>query len=246
MNYDLVYQRIIENAVSKERNRNDGNYYENHHIIPRSVGGPDGKDNLVLLTAKEHFVCHILLCEIYPDSKKLKFALWAMCNQISGDVKREYRISGSSYERIKKEFSLANSNLHKGKKMTDSAKSKISDFMRSEKNPMRGRIGEKNPLYKRKRPDDVVNKISKTKFENPEKNAFFKGTYVTPSGSFLTSREAGIANGVDQMTAGKRCKSENLRVISKKSVSLSKDLKDEYIGKTFKDLGWGFIVQPRK
>lgn len=246
MNYDLIYQRIIKNAISGGRNRKDGNYYENHHIIPRCVGGSNKKENLVLLTAKEHFVCHKLLCEIYPDSEKLKFALWAMCNQISGDVKREYRISALSYELIKKEFSLANSKLHKGKKMSDSAKSKISDFMRSEKNPMRGKKKEMNPLYKRKRPDLVVDKISKTKFENPERNASFKGTYVTPAGNFLTSREAGIANCIDKITVCNRCKSKNLLVISRKSVSLSKDLKEEHIGKTFKDLGWGFISQPRK
>ena len=36
-------------------------YYEKHHIIPRCLNGSNDKDNLVLLTAREHYLCHWLL-----------------------------------------------------------------------------------------------------------------------------------------------------------------------------------------
>jgi hypothetical protein len=245
MDYNRLYENIIKSSLLKNRKKGE-DYYENHHIIPKCIGGSDEKQNLVLLTAKEHFVCHLLLCEIYPESSSLKFALWSMCNQLKGDVKREYKISSSTYDRVKRDFSKQNSLLHKGKKMSESSKSKISDFMRSDKNPMKGRTGERNPLYKKERPSEVVKKISETKLKNPEKNAIFKGTYVTPMGNFLTSREAGICNNLDKITVAKRCKSDNFKVITKKSVMVSKDLKEEFIGKTFNDLGWGFISQPRK
>lgn len=42
------------------------NYYENHHIIPRSLNGSNSSENLVLLTAREHFICHWLLVKIFP------------------------------------------------------------------------------------------------------------------------------------------------------------------------------------
>lgn len=41
-------------------------YIEEHHILPRSLGGGDSKDNLVKLTAREHFICHLLLTKLYP------------------------------------------------------------------------------------------------------------------------------------------------------------------------------------
>ena len=64
------------------------------------MGGSDDKENLASLTAREHFVCHRLLVQIYPNNNKLKFALWAMCNMKS---KRQSRYVPSSrvYESIK-------------------------------------------------------------------------------------------------------------------------------------------------
>ena len=44
---------------------------EVHHIVPKCLGGSNKKENLVELTAREHFICHRLLCEIYPKNKKL-------------------------------------------------------------------------------------------------------------------------------------------------------------------------------
>ena len=64
------------------------------------MGGSDEKENLVNLTAREHFICHRLLVQIHPSNNKLKFALWAMCNMKS---KRQSRYTPSSriYESIK-------------------------------------------------------------------------------------------------------------------------------------------------
>ena len=103
MDYKRVYDNIIHKAKSENRKKTKEVYYEKHHIIPRCIGWNDEKDNAVLLTAKEHFICHMLLCEI-NDEPKLKYAFWAMCNQVFGDVKRDYQISSSTYERAKKQF----------------------------------------------------------------------------------------------------------------------------------------------
>jgi DNA-directed RNA polymerase specialized sigma24 family protein len=62
MNYFLAYQRLI--AKAKERVCLDG-YFERHHILPRALGGTDDSSNLVTLTAKEHFVAHVLLAKIH-------------------------------------------------------------------------------------------------------------------------------------------------------------------------------------
>ena len=58
--YTSCYFRIIER--SKEREIND--ITEKHHIIPKSFGGKNTKDNLVNLTPREHFICHHLLLKM--------------------------------------------------------------------------------------------------------------------------------------------------------------------------------------
>lgn len=67
MNYQKIYDNIILKAKGSNRLKGDGNYYERHHILPKSLGGPDTKENLVLLTAKEHYICHMLLIKIYQN-----------------------------------------------------------------------------------------------------------------------------------------------------------------------------------
>lgn len=75
MNYRHVYMLIIEHAKSEEklglRKKGNGNYYEKHHILPKSLFPlwVNRKSNLVLLTAREHFFCHQLLVKIYPCYK---------------------------------------------------------------------------------------------------------------------------------------------------------------------------------
>ena len=69
MNYRHIYMCIITHAKASNRKRGDGNYYEKHHILPRSLfpNWITKESNTVLLTAREHFFCHQLLTKIYPS-----------------------------------------------------------------------------------------------------------------------------------------------------------------------------------
>ena len=62
--YKKWYDMIIENA----QNRQIKGYKERHHIIPKCLGGSNKKENLVDLTAREHFVCHWLLTKFVSDT----------------------------------------------------------------------------------------------------------------------------------------------------------------------------------
>ena len=129
MDYLKIYTNLISIAVSKnrrkvKRNSKDYTYYEVHHITPKSFfvknGGwiasdPDIAENLVLLTAKEHFVAHHLLCKIY-NYPSIQYAFWAMCNQASGDQERRYKITCITYESAKKNFSLTHSKTMTGER----------------------------------------------------------------------------------------------------------------------------------
>jgi len=103
MNYQRIHDQIIERAKSENRKKGDGVYYERHHIVPRCMNGTDNEENLVLLTAREHFIVHKLLCEIYPTEKSLYLAVWMFSHKIqSRGQLREYRVSAREYERLKK------------------------------------------------------------------------------------------------------------------------------------------------
>lgn len=71
MNYRNNYLEIIKHAKNQNRKKNMGTYYENHHILPKSLypNWKNKKSNKVLLTAREHFLCHYLLCKIYSYNK---------------------------------------------------------------------------------------------------------------------------------------------------------------------------------
>lgn len=103
MNHEKIYNQIIDRARNEMRIKGNDIYYERHHVIPKCLGGTNDKDNLVLLTAREHFICHKLLVEIYPDNKKLIFALWGMCNQNKNGLR--YNVTNRTYEDVRIKFS---------------------------------------------------------------------------------------------------------------------------------------------
>lgn len=116
MNYLSIYNKIISRAQSQNRKRVRRShkkfvYYENHHILPKCVGGSNDSHNLVLLTAREHFVAHQLLVKIYPNEYKLIFALRLMCANSNKNHVRNNR----EYEWIKRTVSNAASIIQKGK-----------------------------------------------------------------------------------------------------------------------------------
>ena len=109
MNYRKIYFKIINKALRKEytgqRWKGDGNYYEKHHIKPRSLRGTDKNNNLVLLTAKEHYICHWLLVKSYDKDtieRKKMLKAWFMMACV-GDTGRPI-ISMKDYEKYKTEF----------------------------------------------------------------------------------------------------------------------------------------------
>jgi len=75
--YTGTYFRLVEQARS--RSKLEG-YREQHHIIPRCLGGSDDPSNLVALTAREHFICHRLLTKMVGGYARhqMDFALFCL------------------------------------------------------------------------------------------------------------------------------------------------------------------------
>jgi len=128
--YTRWYYAIVANAQS----RITSDYTEKHHIVPKSLGGSNSSENLVALTAREHFVCHWLLTKMV-DHKKHRYQMW---NAFSCMLYREnprqerYKVTSKIFENIKKEgakvksikFSGDNNPMF-GKTHSEDAKAKI-------------------------------------------------------------------------------------------------------------------------
>jgi hypothetical protein len=80
------YFKIVRQILQEGRKKNEGTYYEAHHIIPQSFGK---KSTTVLLTPEEHFTVHKILAEYWKNHSIYgKKMLWAF-HRISYDGKRK-------------------------------------------------------------------------------------------------------------------------------------------------------------
>jgi hypothetical protein len=96
MNYQRIYDQIIDQAKQQGRKKGQGIYYESHHIVPRSEGGSNRRENLVLLTAKEHYIVHLLLYTASPTQARA-YAFMRMANRVvkkkSAKIYQEAKVS---------------------------------------------------------------------------------------------------------------------------------------------------------
>jgi len=70
--YTALYYKIIERAKARNYTKQKYDGCQTHHIIPRCFGGTDDPNNLVVLTYKEHRVCHRLLINMTESDKQYK------------------------------------------------------------------------------------------------------------------------------------------------------------------------------
>jgi hypothetical protein len=107
------YTRWYYNIIQHSKTRSLSGYTEKHHIIPKSLGGNNAKNNLAILTPREHFICHMLLTKMTEgiNKQKMIFGLWRM----SVPTKNRHRITSTQYEQIRNEFCKVNSIRHTGK-----------------------------------------------------------------------------------------------------------------------------------
>lgn len=116
--YFKWYNNIIIKAINRQKP--DG-YCERHHILPVCLGGDKrDKNNIVILTAKEHYICHHLLyhATIGQAKHKMGFAWYMMCWDKRGG--KERFVTAHGYEKarlnVKKIISISNTGKNKGSK----------------------------------------------------------------------------------------------------------------------------------
>lgn len=101
-------------------------YTERHHIIPKCLGGTDDESNLVDLSAKQHFIAHLLLTKMVSgrrDREKLLYALRAMANLRHS--KQRYAVGCRTYAIIRAQLADV--------RMSEEQRIKISDSLKGRK-----------------------------------------------------------------------------------------------------------------
>jgi hypothetical protein len=180
------YRRIYEALMDKARSRDLFGYCETHHVVPKCIGGSDCDGNLVRLTAREHYIAHLLLVKLHPANVGLVFAAHMMTVDRHGR-----RVGNRKYEWLRKRHSEATSkskrgNTYKfGMKHSDETRRKISKANK-------GKSYERKPhsLETKKkisgrlrgivRPEALRERFSKDRLskENPGVSARKNGSFV--------------------------------------------------------------------
>lgn len=169
MDYKKIYNSLMETRLELKSSRLEekklGAYFEGHHIIPKSKGGsgnsnrPKNNSNIVLLTAREHFLAHWLLWRIYRD-RSMALAFHKM---MSNNKNQSRKFSSKGYEEARLAFSETNKGNQYGKGRTRIAS---EEQKKKQSEAMKGRyIGDNNPSKK----PGVGEKISK-KLKGRKKN----------------------------------------------------------------------------
>lgn len=207
--YTQTYYKIISRGIK----RNSSEYTEKHHIIPKSLGGCNGKENIVPLTAREHFICHLLLTKMTEGASKNKMISAVFFLTGRGKAKRNNKIKSSRLYKLLKEQHAKNvSNEKKG----------CNQPVRTKETKLR---------------------LSKSKTGNLNPN--FKCKWVTPWGTFESSRQASkfCPEPMSDVTVLNFCQNKNNVPISFLSVCRSKGwLTEQMIGKTPNELGFGVLI----
>ena len=130
--YTLWYYNIISRANTRELNLDV--YVEQHHVIPRSLGGTNAPNNLVFLTGREHFICHMLLVKMTSGIAKYKMVHAAIGMKRARKYQQRY-INSRLYEIVKKEFAQISRERNAGKSLSIETRTKMSLAGKGKKKP---------------------------------------------------------------------------------------------------------------
>lgn len=154
MDYTKIYNDLITSRSKLIRDV----YLEKHHILPRSLGGNDNRENIIKLTPKEHYFAHLLLAKIHGG--KMYAALRFMSEPNSKSAKG-FIVSSRSYDRARRLY-VEYCKVSRSGKLNGNFKKKWSESAREKSSKrMKGKYGDdKNPMFGKKLTEEHKSKIS--------------------------------------------------------------------------------------
>ena len=140
--YTKWYFNIINNALVRGWNKKTAPVYvEGHHIVPKSIVK---NNNLVYLTAREHFICHLLLVKMLDGKNKRKMVL-ALHRLVFGN-----KHNNIIYVKNAKEY--ANIKLKASKYLSERSQEYWDNIPKEQRTLMRS--GEKNSMFGKSQKED--------------------------------------------------------------------------------------------
>lgn len=118
MNYKKIYTTLIMSRQLLGRKKNADVYFEKHHVLPKCLGGTNANENTVLLTAKEHFIAHLLLTKCYTGEEKSKMT-YALFQMFRSAKNHRRFFSQSSYQSAKEAQAAESREKYKGRQVAD-------------------------------------------------------------------------------------------------------------------------------
>lgn len=163
--YKHWYDSIIKSANNRQLNEDE--YYERHHIVPKSIGGSNDAENLVTLTTREHFVCHRLLVKFVDDEYKRRKMLHALGMFLQNGQGQQRILSSREYAIVRQANADARRNMPRSKETRD----KISKSLKGNTPWNKGTTGDERLVWpeERKQRLSATNKGRKLTAEHAEK-----------------------------------------------------------------------------
>jgi hypothetical protein len=128
----MNYQKIYNQLITRAQGRKIEGYVEKHHILPRCMGGSNDPSNIAILTAREHFVAHMLLWRIHRTGS-LSAAAWILSH-----VGKE-KISSKTFSILREDYARNVSRVHTGKLVSVETRKKIGNTSRGRPSAMKGK-----------------------------------------------------------------------------------------------------------
>lgn len=198
---DNKYTKYYFNIINRASNRVIHGYTEKHHIIPKSMDGVDDESNIAILSAREHFICHLLLTKMVSGKNKHKAMKAArMMATAKGIGQQRYKVTNRIYEFLMQHIDtpecvrenmaqaqklrfLNSEGTFKNKKHTEKSKEKMrkpksKEQKKNQSLAMKGKYKGRAPHNKGKTYEELYGieraNIIKEKVKHPgEKNGFY-------------------------------------------------------------------------
>lgn len=222
--YYRKYIELIDYAKSEEYELQE--YYEKHHIVPRSfyekkhMSIDNSDDNLVALNLQDHFMAHwyITKCCVQKMKRSMEYAVVLMSNLVNCKTNREDTA-------IAKAVAFALSKVEKMKiPMSEETRRKISEAKTGENHHMFGKhhseqskkkmsdnhadfSREKNPMFGNHFSEESKKRISESKGVNGILQFSKDGDFLSEYPSIM---EAERQTGCNKSNICKCCKGERL------------------------------------
>lgn len=133
--YARWYYSIIDRARTYQSFHG---YTERHHIKPKSLGGSNEKENIVRLSAREHYICHWLLTKFISGSYRFKMV--CAFHRMQNMKNAKYRNS-RAFQANKEQLSKLMSDFQKSRVKSKEHQERISKSLTGKK---RDAVARKN------------------------------------------------------------------------------------------------------